>query len=104
MLVDSHCHLNFPDFADDLADVVLRAGENDVKIMQTIGTKISEFPGVLAVAETFPNIYCSVGVHPHEAEKEKISLEELIKLTENPKVIGIGETGLDYFYEHSPRD
>jgi len=104
MLVDSHCHLNFPDFAHDLEAVVTRAGENDVKIMQTIGTKILEFPGVLAVAEKFPNIYCSVGVHPHETEKEQVALPDLIRLTENPKVIGIGETGLDYFYEHSPRD
>jgi len=103
MLVDSHCHLNFPDFAADLDAVVARAGENGVGVMQTIGTKISEFPGVLAVASKFPNIYCSVGIHPHEVEKEKVTLEELIKLTENPKVIGIGETGLDYFYEHSPR-
>lgn len=104
MLVDSHCHLDFPEFADDLDGVVARAVNNGVGVMQTIGTKISKFPGVLKVAEKYPNVYCSVGIHPHEVEQEKTTTDELVKLASNPKVIGIGETGLDYYYEHSPRE
>lgn len=103
VLVDSHCHLDFPDFENEIEDVVKRAVANDVAVMQTICTHISKFPGVLKVAEQFDNVYASVGIHPHEAAKESISLEELVKLADHPKVIGIGETGLDYYYEHSPR-
>ncbi len=103
-LVDSHCHLNFPQFMDNLEVIVERAEAAGVGIMQTICTKISEFPDVLAIAEKYDNIYASVGIHPHEAENEQISTDELVKLTQHPKVIGIGETGLDYYYEHSPRE
>jgi TatD DNase family protein len=104
-LVDTHCHLDFPEFASELAEVVARAEENGVKVMQTICTHITKFPQVLAVAEAYPNIYCSVGIHPHNVEGEpKVKAEEIIALTHNPKVIGIGETGLDYYYEHSPRE
>ena len=95
----------FPDFAEEQEAVVNRARDNGVGIMQTICTKITEFPKVLAVAEKYQNIYCSVGIHPHNVETEpKTAAEEIIKITNNPKVIGIGETGFDYFYEHSPRD
>ncbi len=105
MLIDSHCHLNFPDFKDDLQDVIARAHENGISVMQTICTKMSEADEVLAIAEAHEHIYCSVGVHPHEADKTPlVEVEELIKRTKHPKVIGIGETGLDYYYEHSKRD
>jgi len=103
LLVDSHCHLNFPDFKGDLDGIIANAQDNGVGVMQTICTKISEFPEVISVAEKYENIYASVGVHPHEADKEKTSVDELIKLADHPKVIGIGETGLDYYYEHSKR-
>ncbi len=104
MLVDSHCHLNYPEFNTDFPEILKRAEENGVKIMQTICTRISEFPSILELAEKHHNIYCSVGIHPHEADKESVTKEELVNYTKNPKVIGIGETGLDYFYEHSARD
>lgn len=105
MLVDSHCHLEFDDFKDDLDNVVAYAGEQGVKILQTICTRITRFQQVREVAERFPNIYCSVGIHPHNTEEEpEVTAAEIIGYTNDPKVIGIGETGLDYFYEHSPKD
>ncbi|PIR37109.1 MAG: LuxR family transcriptional regulator [Alphaproteobacteria bacterium CG11_big_fil_rev_8_21_14_0_20_39_49] len=105
MLVDSHCHLNFPDFENKIADVVRRASDMDVKYMQTICTKLGEFPQILDIANDYDNIWCSVGVHPNNvAEEELTNAEELIKLARDNKVIGIGETGLDYYYEHSPRE
>lgn len=104
MLVDSHCHLNFPDFVEDLDNVVARAQAQGVGVMQSICTKMHEFDGILAIAEQYPHIYCSVGVHPHEAGHEPIvTAEQLLEKTRHHKVIGIGETGLDFFYEHSPR-
>lgn len=104
MLVDSHCHLNFPDFKEDLDGVLSRAREAGVKVMQTICTEMAEFDEVLGITEKYENIYCSVGVHPNDSGKTKISTaEELIEKTSHPKVIGIGETGLDYHYERSDR-
>ncbi len=104
MLVDSHCHLEFPDFADELDAVVRRAAEAGIGLMVTIGTRLSRFDEVRAIAERYDQIYCTVGVHPHEAEAEgQKTADQLIELAKHPKVIGIGETGLDYFYEHSPR-
>jgi TatD DNase family protein len=105
MLVDSHCHLDFDTFNEDFDAVLSRAAEAGVKTMLTIGTKLSKFPGVLAIAEAHENIFCSVGVHPHSAEDEPdTSVEQLLKLIEHPKVVGIGETGLDFYYDKSPRD
>jgi TatD DNase family protein len=105
IIVDSHCHLNYPDFKDDLQQVIANAYEANIGYMQTICTKLPEFPDILKIANSNEKIYCSVGVHPHEVEKHaEITTEELIRLADNPKVIGIGETGLDYFYEHSPRE
>lgn len=103
-LIDSHCHLDFPDFGDELDEVVARAGRAGISHMVTISTHLSRFEGVRAVAERFPNVFCSVGIHPHEAGTEKeVSTAELVELTHHPKVVGIGETGLDFYYEHSPR-
>lgn len=105
MLVDSHCHLDFPEFQEDMDAVLSRAAENGVGVMQTICTRVTEFPKVLAVAERFPHIYCSVGIHPHNVEEQpKVTVEQLVDYTCHPKVIGIGETGLDFFYDHSPRE
>ena len=104
-LIDSHCHLDFPDFGEELDDVVARAGRAGITHMVTISTHLSRFERVKAVAERFPNVFCSVGIHPHEAGTEvEVSADELIRLAEHPKVVGIGETGLDFYYEHSPRD
>jgi TatD DNase family protein len=102
MLVDHHCHLDFPDFAPELDQVVARAREAGVGTMVTISTRIREFDKVLAVAERFDDVYCSVGTHPHNAHEElDIPLEKLIELTRHPKVVAVGEAGLDYYYKHS---
>src|SRR3977135_1993898 len=105
MLVDSHCHLNFPDFKDDLDGVITRAREAGVGVMQTICTEMAEFDEVRGIAERYEGVYCSVGVHPNDSGKtETVSAKELIEKTSHPKVIGIGETGLDYHYEKSDRE
>lgn len=105
MLVDSHCHLDFPDFAEELNAVVDRAHEAGVGLMLTICTHLSRFERVLAVAERFDSVYCTVGIHPHEAgSEEEATVDRLVDLARHPKVVGFGETGLDYFYEHSPRE
>jgi TatD DNase family protein len=104
-IVDSHCHLDFHSFEGDLEEVVKRARAAGVCRMVTIGTKISAFDGVLAIAERFDDVFCSVGVHPHEAEREGyVALERLVELAGHPKVVGIGESGLDYFYDKAPRE
>ncbi len=103
-LIDSHCHLNFKDFSDDLPEVIARAHDAGITAMQTICTTMSEFEDVHNIASTYPHIYCSVGVHPHETGKEPlVSVETLLEKAASPHVIGIGETGLDYFYDHSDR-
>jgi TatD DNase family protein len=104
-LVDSHCHLDFPEFASDTAGVIARAHQAGVGHMLTIGTKITKFDGVLAVAERFDNVSCSVGIHPHEAGTEPaMDVEKLTTLAKHPKVVAFGETGLDFYYNHGPRD
>jgi len=104
MLVDSHCHLDFPEFAPELDAVVARARGAGVGVCVTIGTSLGRFPGVRAVAERFDDVWCSVGIHPHEAEKELLDgPQALLDAAAHPKVVGVGETGLDYYYEHSPR-
>lgn len=104
MLVDSHCHLDFPDFAEDFDGVLERAAANDVGSMLTICTHVTRFDRIRAIAEAHPHIWCSVGIHPHEAAEEPpVTGEQLADLASHPKCVGIGETGLDYFYEHSPK-
>ncbi len=105
LLVDSHCHLDFPTFADDLDGVVARARDAGVGTMVTICTHLSRFEQVRAIAGQFKDVWCSVGVHPHEADGEGpgATPERLIELAADPLVVGIGETGLDYYYEHSAR-
>jgi TatD DNase family protein len=101
MLVDSHCHLDFPDFADDLDGIVARAEAAGVGRIVTISTRVRQLDRLLAIAERFPNVYCSVGTHPHQADEEDgISADELIALSRHPKVVAFGEAGLDYFYDH----
>ena len=105
MLVDSHCHLDYLERDGDLDEVVRRARLAGVGALITICTKLSEFDQVRAIAERFEEIYCSVGVHPHEAAAEgPRDPARLIELAAHAKVVGIGETGLDYYYEHSPRE
>src|SRR4051794_25027675 len=97
MLVDSHCHLDFPDFAAERDSVVARARAAGVDTMLTIGTRLDQFEGVRAIAEAYDGIWCSVGAHPHEAaDHSELGAEQLVALAAHPKVVGIGETGLDF--------
>lgn len=99
MLVDSHCHLDFPDFEEDLPAVVARAREAGIERMVTICTRVEKFEQVRAVAERFDGIYCSVGTHPHNAHEElHVTADDLVRLADHPKTVAIGEAGLDYFY------
>jgi len=105
MLIDSHCHLDFSDFAGDLDGIVARARAFGVGGMLTICTKLTEFDRVLSIAERYDNIWCSVGIHPHEAAREPdTDVARLLAMAHHPKVVGIGETGLDYYYDEAPRD
>jgi TatD DNase family protein len=105
MLVDSHCHLDFPEFAPELDAVMARARAAGVATCVSIGTTLAKFPQVRAVAERFDDVWCSVGVHPHEAKVELLeNPAPLLEAAKHPKVVGIGESGLDYYYEHSPRE
>ncbi|CEG08070.1 putative deoxyribonuclease YcfH [Afipia felis] len=102
MLVDSHCHLDFPDFADDLDGIVARAEAAGVGRIITISTRVRRVAGLRDIAERFPNVYFSVGTHPHQADEEDgIPAEELISLSHHPKAVAFGEAGLDYFYKNS---
>ena len=105
MLVDSHCHLDFPDFASERADVISRARENGVGAMVTISTRVRRFDEIRAIAEAYPDVWCSVGTHPHNAgEEDGISADELVAVSAHPRCVAIGEAGLDYFYDHAPRE
>lgn len=100
MLVDSHCHLDFPDFEAELPEIVARARAASVGRMVTICTRIAKFQQVLNVAEQYDGIYCSVGTHPHNAHEElEYSTEDIVARTDHPKVVAIGEAGLDYYYK-----
>ncbi|SFP55403.1 TatD DNase family protein [Mesorhizobium sp. NFR06] len=105
MLVDSHCHLDFPDFAEERAAVVARALAAGIGRMVTISTRVRKFQQILEIAESFNEVYCSVGTHPHNAAEElDVTADELVRLSGHPKVVAIGEAGLDYFYDRAPRD
>jgi TatD DNase family protein len=103
MLVDSHCHLDYYS-ADELPGVLERAAAAGVREMVTIGTRLAQGPESIALAEAHPEVWCTVGIHPHHAGEEPVpSPETVAALTEHPRVVGIGESGLDYFYDRSPR-
>ncbi|TAN43829.1 MAG: TatD family deoxyribonuclease, partial [Rhodospirillales bacterium] len=106
MFIDSHCHLDFPDFANDLNGVLAEARASNVGLMLTIGTRLSKVDPVIALAEAHDRVWCTVGVHPHEAGAEEAlcTVERLVELSRHPRVVGFGETGLDFHYDHSPRD
>lgn len=103
MLVDHHCHLNFPQFADDLGGVVARAHAAGVGLMVTISTRIRQLETLTAIAEAHETVFCSVGTHPHQADDElDIPASEIVRLARaHPKIVAIGEAGLDYFYKKS---
>ncbi len=105
MLVDHHCHLDFPQFAPERDAVVARALAAGVGVIVTISTRIRRLPELLAIAGAYPNVFCSVGTHPHNAHEElDIPLDEIVRLTGHPKVVAIGEAGLDYYYQKSPKE
>jgi TatD DNase family protein len=105
MLIDSHCHLDFPDFAEERDAIVERARAAGVGRLVTISTRVRRFDGIRALAEAYDNVFCSVGTHPHNAaEEQDVTTEDLIELSRHPKVVAIGEAGLDYFYDKAPRD
>ncbi len=104
MLVDSHCHLDFPDFAEERAAIVARAKAAGVGRMVTISTRVKRFQQIIEIAESFEEVYCSVGTHPHNAAEElDVTKDDLVRLSAHPKVVAIGEAGLDYFYDKAPR-
>lgn len=103
MLVDSHCHLDY--FENDIDAVVDRARAAGLSRMVTISTLVGKFPGIRAIAERFDDVFCSVGTHPHHADKEEdVTVGDLVAATRHPKVVAIGEAGLDYFYKNSAPD
>lgn len=105
MLVDSHCHLEYKGLVEDQQGVLSRAREAGVGAFLNISTKQAEWEQVVATANREPDVFASVGIHPHHADDhEDLGRAALLDATENPRVIGIGETGLDYFYEHSDRE
>ena len=102
MLVDSHCHLDFDVLAEDRAAVLDRARQAGIETIVTICTRMSRFGDILAIAAGHERVYCSVGVHPHNTDAEGVgNAAQLVEKTEDSKVVGIGETGLDYFYTNS---
>lgn len=105
MLIDSHCHLDFPDFDSERDAIVARAVAAGIGRMVTISTRVRRLASILAIADQYEEVYCSVGTHPHNAAEEvDVTADELIGLSEHPKVVAIGEAGLDYFYDRAPRD
>lgn len=107
MFVDSHCHLDYEGISrEDIPNIMSRARTAGVGLVVTIGISKPTFSHTIEITESDPDIFCCIGVHPHDAEKEgqEITAQELVSLSQHPKVIGLGETGLDYYYDHAPRE
>jgi TatD DNase family protein len=105
MLIDSHVNLHAPQFAEDRDQVIARARAAGIERMVTICDKVANFPEVLAIAKTHADIWCTVGTHPHEAKDDQgLTTQDLMRHAGHDRVVGIGETGLDFFYDHSPRE
>lgn len=105
MLIDTHCHLDFPDFSEDIETYVARAEAAGVARMVTISTRVGRFETYAALAERFSSVWCSVGTHPHAAHEElDVTAGQLVALARHPRCVAIGEAGLDYHYDTSPRD
>jgi len=99
MLVDSHCHLDFPDLVQRLPDILERMRHNDVGCAVCIGVNLEDFPNVLALAEAHPQLYATVGVHPEYSDAEEPGEDRLVALASHPRVVAVGETGLDYYWQ-----
>ena len=105
MLVDSHCHLDFPDFDDDRDAVVARARDAGIGTIVSISTRVERFAELKSVASRYEQVYCSIGTHPHHADQEPdVSADDLARIAEDPMVVAIGEAGLDYHYDNAPRE
>ncbi|WP_196258329.1 TatD family hydrolase [Pelagibacterium limicola] len=105
MLIDSHCHLDFDALSSDLDGVLERARANGVAGCVTISTRIRKFETIKAIAAAHGNVWCSIGTHPHNADEElDITTDEIVRLSEFEKCIAVGEAGLDYYYDSSPRE
>ena len=104
MLIDSHCHLDFPDFAAERDAVVERARAAGLKRIITISTHVREFATIRSLVEAYDDVYCTVGTHPHNAHEEEVTAAELADLARHQKCVGIGKAGLDYHYDQTPRD
>ena len=105
MLIDSHCHLDFEALAADIDGVLERAAAAGVTGIVTISTYVDKFSTYAAIAERYPNVWCSVGTHPHHADEElHIQTDDLVRLSAHPRCVAIGEAGLDYFYDNAPRE
>jgi len=105
MLIDSHCHLDFPELAADRDGVLARAQAAGIDGMVTISTRVKRFDEIVAIAEAHPEVWCSVGTHPHHADEElDIFAEDLVRLSQHPRCVAIGEAGLDYFYDNAPKE
>ncbi|WP_294201221.1 TatD family hydrolase, partial [uncultured Sphingomonas sp.] len=105
MLADSHCHLNYKGLIEDQAGMLARARDRGVTAMLNISTRESEWDAVIATAEREPDVWATVGIHPHEADAHPhIDTAKLVARARHPRVVGIGESGLDYYYDHSDRE
>ena len=105
LVVDSHCHLDYEGIAERLPQVLEAAEAAGVGLMVSISTRVRKFERLLALAEENPNVFCTIGTHPHNAHEElDVTVEELVAIARHPKVVGIGEAGLDYHYDLSPRE
>jgi TatD DNase family protein len=104
LIVDSHCHLDYDGLYEDLPAVLKRAEDAGVGMVLSISSRISNFAKILDIAEAHDNVFCTVGTHPHNAHEElDIPVAEIVRLAQHPRVVGIGEAGLDYFYDKAPR-
>ncbi len=104
MLIDSHCHLDFPELKSELGAVLQRADHAGIGVMLTISTRVRRFPELAAIVEAHDNVFASIGTHPHNAAEERdVRLDEILAIARHPKVVAIGEAGLDYHYDNSPR-
>jgi TatD DNase family protein len=104
-IVDSHCHLDYDGIAEQLPSILSRCDQAGVGLMLSISSRVKNFPTLLAIAEMHENVFCTVGTHPHNAHEElDVTVSDLVKLTQHSKVVGIGEAGLDYHYDLSPRE
>jgi TatD DNase family protein len=105
MIVDSHCHLDYEGLAENLPAMLKRCEDVGVGLMLSISSRVKNFPSLLAIAEAHDNVFCTVGTHPHNAHEElDVTVADLVRLAQHPKVVGIGEVGLDYHYDLAPRE